>query len=569
MIARLALAAVFLVAATAKALDQPRTRETLRAFGLVGRAARLGAPALPAAEACVALALLVGATTAGGVAALALLGVFCGALVRAMRAGEAPECHCFGQLGSAPAGREALARNAALAALALLVVLGGRGAAVPAWTPALVAGLAVAAAGVSHRRRPGVLGRPAPDWTSPAVQDRGGRPVSLSQLAGAQGPLLLVFVSPDCGPCVALLHALPHWTLDGLPRVVVLASGPVATIEGVRVLAADAGLRAEYRIAGTPGALIVDGQARIASRPALGAPAIEALARSWSGGRGAPAVSFQGFAASAYGVTVEVLADSERLAEAARGALPAGALIGAEPDADAPAVAARWIVLSQGTRAALYRDGTFAGRTDSEAAILELLAAAIRLHVAELAPERAFVHAGVVAWRGRAIVVPGRSFTGKSTLVSALLRAGATYVSDEYAVLDDAGRVHPYVKPIALRHDGGWVSYEYAVTEFTTLPPADGPVRVGAIVRAPYEPGASWRPVAASSGTGAMVLIANAVGVRHAPARVMAAVRAAAEGAVALDAPRGDADETARALLEHLDALASGVAGVTVGAVAR
>jgi hypothetical protein len=64
--------------------------------------------------------------------------------------------------------------------------------------------------------------------------------------------------------------------------------------------------------------------------------------------------------------------------------------------------------------------------------------------VAEHAPDHLFVHAGVVGWEGRAIVMPGTSFAGKTTLVRAWLEAGATYYSDEFAVLDRAGRVHPF-----------------------------------------------------------------------------------------------------------------------------
>jgi len=56
--------------------------------------------------------------------------------------------------------------------------------------------------------------------------------------------------------------------------------------------------------------------------------------------------------------------------------------------------------------------------------------------LALLTPKYVFVHAGVVAWRGRAIVLPGYSRAGKSTLVAELLKLGATYYSDEYAVLD-------------------------------------------------------------------------------------------------------------------------------------
>ena len=68
------------------------------------------------------------------------------------------------------------------------------------------------------------------------------------------------------------------------------------------------------------------------------------------------------------------------------------------------------------------------------------LAAHAELFVAERAPDHLFVHAGVVGWEGRAIVMPGASFAGKTTLVQAWLEAGATYYSDEFAVLDRAGQ---------------------------------------------------------------------------------------------------------------------------------
>ena len=64
------------------------------------------------------------------------------------------------------------------------------------------------------------------------------------------------------------------------------------------------------------------------------------------------------------------------------------------------------------------------------------------------------MHAGVVGWKGWALVLPGKSGAGKTTLVAELIRAGATYYSDEYAVLDERGRVHPYARPLAVRVDG-------------------------------------------------------------------------------------------------------------------
>ena len=54
-----------------------------------------------------------------------------------MARGESPDCHCFGQLHSAPAGWRTLARNGALALIAAFVVVAARddgGPSVFTWT---------------------------------------------------------------------------------------------------------------------------------------------------------------------------------------------------------------------------------------------------------------------------------------------------------------------------------------------------------------------------------------------------------------------------------------------------
>lgn len=55
-----------------------------------------------------------------------------------------------------------------------------------------------------------------------------------------------------------------------------------------------------------------------------------------------------------------------------------------------------------------------------------------------------FIYAGAVTYGGRAIVLPGTSGAGKSTLVAQLLRLGADYYSDEYAVVDSRGWLRPF-----------------------------------------------------------------------------------------------------------------------------
>src|SRR6266545_1899194 len=99
----------------------------------------------------------------------------------------------------------------------------------------------------------------------------------------------------------------------------------------------------------------------------------------------------------------------------------------------------------------VYGDLDQIARTPAAADALALMECNLQTYTAAMAKNRIFVHAGVVGWRGRAIVIPGTSFSGKSTLVAELVRADGTYYSDEYAVLDRRGYVHSYARPLSIR----------------------------------------------------------------------------------------------------------------------
>src|SRR6185295_19741358 len=111
----------------------------------------------------------------------------------------------------------------------------------------------------------------------------------------------------------------------------------------------------------------------------------------------------------------------------------------------------------------LYADHVRIARSVDSTEIFERLESDLRLFVAELATHRVFVHAGVVGWKGKAIVIPGRSYSGKSTLVAELVKAGATYYSDEYAVFDSRGRVYPFPKPLEMRASGDFKQVKVGV----------------------------------------------------------------------------------------------------------
>ena len=184
--------------------------------------------------------------------------------------------------------------------------------------------------------------------------------------------------------------------------------------------------------------------------------------------------------------------------------------------------------------------------------VFDALEAHVQLHVAEAAPRRRFVHAGVVGWRGEAILIPGRSHSGKSTLVAALVAAGATYYSDEYAVLDERGRVHPYPKPLSLRAAPGGRAIRHPV-ETLSRSAGSRPLPIGLMVVSHYKAGARWRPRRLSPGHGVLALLANTVSARRQPVAALATLQRVAANAIILKGGRGEASAVAPRLLKYLE----------------
>lgn len=262
--------------------------------------------------------------------------------------------------------------------------------------------------------------------------------------------------------------------------------------------------------------------------------------------RPAPTVSFE-----AFGVELELAFDDPELESRIREILP-------------PA----WKSSRPGprsTRFALRETGpdayevTISGEPAVEHASLEvaltLLDSQMRLTIATNARDWLFVHAGVVALERRALVVPGGSFTGKTTLVQALVQAGATYYSDEYAVLDDAGFIHPYARPLSIRSHDGSSARERRVDLMGRVA-GDERAKLAAVVMTRYRVGADWRPERRSNGQGVLALLANTVPAQDRPEESLRTLSRAVGGAITLEGDRGEAGVVARALLDELAAVA-------------
>lgn len=199
----------------------------------------------------------------------------------------------------------------------------------------------------------------------------------------------------------------------------------------------------------------------------------------------------------------------------------------------------------------LYAGGARLARSLVLDEVLDAFESDLKLHVAAGARGRLFVHAGVVGWRGRAILLPGRSHSGKSRMVEALLQAGASYYSDEYAVLDRRGRVHPYPAPLTWRSTDGEPSRRYTPAELGGVTGA-APLPVGLVVVTAYRPGAGWRPRRLTPGRGVLALLNHTVPARDRPANALATLARLSSCAPVLQGARGEAAETVPRLLSAL-----------------
>ncbi len=180
--------------------------------------------------------------------------------------------------------------------------------------------------------------------------------------------------------------------------------------------------------------------------------------------------------------------------------------------------------------------------------ILHQLEQKLLLHVGERAPHRIFLHAGVVGWRGHAILLPGSSCAGKTTLVAGLVTAGAAYYSDDYALLDPDGLVHPYARDLQIRQATAGRRRRVAVGELNGEA-GTRPLPVAAVVFTTFVDKARWEPKSLTEGEAVLGMLEHTLCAQKRPAETMAALARVALGAKAFRSERGEAETVLRSLL--------------------
>jgi hypothetical protein len=248
----------------------------------------------------------------------------------------------------------------------------------------------------------------------------------------------------------------------------------------------------------------------------------------------------------AFGIQMRLCASSPELLARAEPFLPPGwRPCAIRPDEQYPLA----ILQEEGGGYSVYKGETIISTGQGLEYSLTMLEGQVRGHVAILAPDRTFIHAGAIEHEGRAIVFPGYSFAGKTTLAEAFVRAGATYYSDEFAVLDGDGLVHPYPKPLSIRSGQGSLQADHPVESLNGVAGVEA-IPVGVVIVTHYRPGADWAPRELSRGEAALALLSHTVTAQTRPDEAIRAISRAVENAVTFEGERGEAPELVDELLQ-------------------
>lgn len=206
-------------------------------------------------------------------------------------------------------------------------------------------------------------------------------------------------------------------------------------------------------------------------------------------------------------------------------------------------------------------DGTTRAVSDGEEIVTQIIrenfyhvfTTFVRLAIAENSPELLFMHAGAVGWHDKGIILPGDSFVGKSTLVTELVKLGATYYSDDYAVFDRKGQLHTFPRAISMRADDG------KFTRFRLKPEDLGgrtgvvPINVACVWMTRYELSASWEPKNLTRGQGVLEMLPYTFGFADRPQFSLPILNSVVSHAMIISSKRGPAEIFAKTFLEFVD----------------
>ncbi len=201
-----------------------------------------------------------------------------------------------------------------------------------------------------------------------------------------------------------------------------------------------------------------------------------------------------------------------------------------------------------------YADDRLIASDEGLPAIFGLLQCLVDERVVRRRPDIVAVHAGVVAWNGSAALLPGASRSGKTTMVVELLKRGAVYYSDEYALLDAQGRVHAYPRALMPRRSGGW--QHPTLASAWNAATADSPAPIRLIVSLEWAHGGQWKVRRVPQSEALLLLLRNTPQEMARSPEILDRMRRGVSSATCYTGVRGEAAEAAGHVIELIADLA-------------
>lgn len=263
-------------------------------------------------------------------------------------------------------------------------------------------------------------------------------------------------------------------------------------------------------------------------------------------------ISFQ-----SYGVKIEIRADEPELLRDVYTKLGRVFPNGLEPAIESEIEYRFYIKSLESVKYELFRNEEKLCEDGGKELFLNMVESQLRITVAEFAVEKVFLHAGVVGWKGRAIVIPATSFSGKTTLVAELVKKGALYYSDEYAVLNALGNVEPFPKWLSMRGITDAINQKDCSVESLGGTAGTKPLPVGMVLIARYQSGKKiprrWKPKRLTQGEAIMEIIPHTLPIRNKPKFVLEVLNKLTDRAIIVRTIRGEAAEFAETLLGYFE----------------
>lgn len=211
------------------------------------------------------------------------------------------------------------------------------------------------------------------------------------------------------------------------------------------------------------------------------------------------------------------------------------------------------IVQNESSVFELYKNGEHLTLAPTKEHIFDFLDSQIRITIAEYAARKVFVHAGVVGWRDKALIFPGRSYQGKTTLVAALVKKGAEYYSDEYAVLSESGLVYPFAKMLSVRGIvDDFTQVDYPVESFGGKS-GRKPIPPGLILFTEYKKKTAWKPKLLTLGQGMMEMLPHTIPIRRNPEYTLKVLNRTLNRVIIAKTRRADVSVSADLILEYFE----------------